>query len=67
MKNVTTTVPRLHSCPYCGSPVHVSTGWGTFAITCDDHCWEFIRHENKIFDSESDCILDWQRRFEKES
>ena len=64
MKNVTTSVPRLHPCPHCGAPVHVSAHWGTFAITCNDYCWESIPHE-KTFASESDCIRDWQRRFEE--
>ena len=62
MKNVTTAVSRLHPCPWCGSPVHVSTTYGVFGIVCDEYCPDSIRHE-KIFNSESDCILDWQRRY----
>ena len=62
MQNALATTPRLHACPWCGSPVHVSATYGVFGITCNEYCLDSIRHE-KIFDNEADCILDWQRRF----
>lgn len=65
MKNVTTSAPRLHPCPYCGAPVHVSVLWGTFAVTCDEYCIESIKNDT-IFADENDCIRDWQSRFGEE-